>query len=44
MGDIRNIYKISVGIPEGKRSLGSPTCRWVIILEWTLEGNRVGRC
>jgi hypothetical protein len=28
MGQKRNVYKVLVGKPEGKRSLGRPTCRW----------------
>jgi hypothetical protein len=28
MGEIRNAYKILVGKPEGKRSLGRPSSRW----------------
>jgi hypothetical protein len=27
-GEITNSYKILVGKPEGKRSLGRPKCRW----------------
>jgi hypothetical protein len=29
MGETRNAYRILVGKPEGKRSLGRPRCRWV---------------
>jgi hypothetical protein len=29
MMEKRNIYRILVGIPEGRRPLGSPRCRWV---------------
>jgi hypothetical protein len=29
MGEKRNAYKILVGNPEGKRTLGRPSCRWV---------------
>jgi hypothetical protein len=29
MGENRNAYRISVGMPEGKRPLGRPRCRWV---------------
>jgi hypothetical protein len=29
MGENRNAYRILVGIPEGKRSLGRPRRRWV---------------
>jgi hypothetical protein len=35
IGDTRNIYKISVGKPEGKRPFGSYRHRWEDnILEW----------
>jgi hypothetical protein len=29
MGENRNVYRILVGIPEGKRPLGRPRRRWV---------------
>jgi len=29
MGEERGAYKVLVGKPEGKRSLGRPRCRWV---------------
>jgi hypothetical protein len=29
MGEKRNVYKILVGKPEGKRPLGRPRSRWV---------------
>jgi hypothetical protein len=28
IGEVRNAYKILVGKPEGKRSLGRRRCRW----------------
>jgi hypothetical protein len=28
MGEERNVYKVLVGKPEGKRSLGRPRRRW----------------
>jgi hypothetical protein len=28
MGEMRNLYKILVGIPEEKRPLGRPRCMW----------------
>jgi hypothetical protein len=28
MGEVRNVYKILVGKPEGKRPFGKPRCRW----------------
>jgi hypothetical protein len=29
MGEKRNVYRLLVGNPELRRSLGSPRCRWV---------------
>jgi hypothetical protein len=29
MGEKRNVYRLLVGMPEGKRPLGRPRCRWV---------------
>jgi hypothetical protein len=29
MGEKGNTYRLLVGKPEGKRSLGRPRCRWV---------------
>jgi hypothetical protein len=29
MGEKRNVYRLSIGKPEGKRPLGRPRCRWV---------------
>jgi hypothetical protein len=28
-GEKRNVYRLLVGKPEGKRPLGRPRCRWV---------------
>jgi hypothetical protein len=28
MGKERNVYKVLMGKPEGKRPLGRPRCRW----------------
>jgi hypothetical protein len=28
MGEMKNVYKISVGKPEGKRLLGGPRSKW----------------
>jgi hypothetical protein len=28
MGEVRGMYTVSMGKPEGKRSLGRPKCRW----------------
>jgi hypothetical protein len=32
MGERRGVYRVLVGKPEGKRSLGRPRRRWGIIL------------
>jgi hypothetical protein len=29
MGEKRNVYRLLVGKPVGKRPLGRPTCRWI---------------
>jgi hypothetical protein len=29
MGEKRNVYRLLVGKPEGKRSLGRPRRRWI---------------
>jgi hypothetical protein len=29
MGEKRNMYRLLVGKPEGKRQLGRPRCRWI---------------
>jgi hypothetical protein len=28
MGEGRDVYRVLVGRPEGKRPLGRPSCRW----------------
>jgi hypothetical protein len=28
MGERKNVYRILVGKPEGKRTAGRPRCRW----------------
>jgi hypothetical protein len=38
MGMKRNACRILVGKPEGKRPLGRPRRRWMIILKWILDG------
>jgi hypothetical protein len=38
MGEKRNAYRILVGKPEGKRSLGRPRCRWVDNTKIDLRG------
>jgi hypothetical protein len=37
MGEKRNAYRILVGRPEGKRSLGSPRRRWVDNIKMNLR-------
>jgi len=34
MGEERGTYRVFVGKPEGKRPLGRPRRRWVVILGW----------
>jgi hypothetical protein len=29
MGEKRNVYRLLVGKPEGKRPLRTPRCRWI---------------
>jgi hypothetical protein len=29
MGEKRNVYRLLVGKPKGKRPLGRPRCRWI---------------
>jgi hypothetical protein len=29
IGEIRNVYRLLVGMPEGKRPLGRPRRRWI---------------
>jgi hypothetical protein len=36
-GEKRNAYRIFVGKPEGKLSLGKPRSRWVDNIKWILE-------
>jgi len=33
MGEERGVYRVLVGKPEGRRSMGRPRRRWGIILE-----------
>jgi len=41
---MRNAYKILVGRPEGKRSLGRPRRRWEDNIRMKLKETGVGRC
>jgi hypothetical protein len=38
MGKKRNVYRLLVGKPEGKRPLGRPRCRWVDNINMDLLG------
>jgi len=33
MGEERVVYRVLVGKPEGKRSMGRPRCRWTDLQE-----------
>jgi hypothetical protein len=35
MGEKRNVYRLLVGKPEGKRPLERPRCRWIDNIKWT---------
>jgi len=34
IGEMRGVYRVLVGKPEGKRPLGRPRRRWGIVLRW----------
>jgi hypothetical protein len=36
MGERRNAYRLLVGKPEGKITLGRPRCRWVYTIKMDL--------
>jgi hypothetical protein len=36
MGEKRNVYRLLVGKPEGKRLLGRPRCRWIYNIKMDL--------
>jgi hypothetical protein len=36
-GERRNVYRILVGKPEGKRPLGRPRCRWMDNIKMNLR-------
>jgi hypothetical protein len=44
MGEGRNVYRILVGKPEGKRPLEIPRCRWEDGIKMDLRGILVGGC
>jgi hypothetical protein len=37
IGETRNAYRILMGKPEGKRSLGRPRCKWVDNIKMNLR-------
>jgi hypothetical protein len=42
MGEKRNVYRLLVGKPEGKRLLGRPRCRWMDNIKMGLLEIRLG--
>jgi len=42
MRDMRNAYRIFVGRPEGRRSIGRPRRRWEDNIRMDLRGNTEG--
>jgi hypothetical protein len=37
MGEERNVYRVLMGKPEGKRPLGRPRCRWEDVIRMDLS-------
>jgi hypothetical protein len=37
MGEDRDVYKVLVGKPEGKKPLGRPRCRWEDNIKMNLQ-------
>jgi hypothetical protein len=44
MGEKRNVYRLLVGKPEGKRSLGRPRRRWMDNIKMGLFRDRIECC
>jgi hypothetical protein len=44
MGEGRNVYRVLVGKPKGKRPLESPRCRWEDGIKMDLGGIGLGGC
>jgi hypothetical protein len=42
MGEKRNVYRLLVGKPEGKRPLGRPRRKWIDNIKMNLIKIRVG--
>jgi hypothetical protein len=43
-GELRNAYKITVPVPEGKRSLGRPRRRWMDDIKMNIGAYSVRVC
>jgi hypothetical protein len=44
MGDKRNVYRLLIGKPEGKRPLGRPRRRWIDNIKMDLFRDRIECC
>jgi hypothetical protein len=44
MGEKRNVYRLLVGKPEGKRSLRRLRCRWIDNIKIDLSRDRIECC
>jgi hypothetical protein len=44
MGEKRNVYRLLVGKPEGKRPLGRPSRRWMDNIKMDLFRDRIEFC
>jgi hypothetical protein len=44
MGEERNVYRVLMGKPEGKRPLGRPRRRWEDGIRMDLRENDCGEC
>ena len=42
MGEERGVYRVLVGKPEGRRTMGRPRCRWVDNIRMVLQEVRCG--
>jgi hypothetical protein len=43
MGEKRNMYRLLLAKPEGRRQLGIPRCRWVDNIKLDLKRDRIWR-
>jgi hypothetical protein len=44
MGEKRNVYRLLVGKPEGKRPLGRPRHRWIDNIKMDLFRDKIECC